>query len=164
MVTILLISLMLGVALGSYTNYKYSVHYTIFFAILLALFRFLISNFIYILAIIIVLKVVSIFLPKRPKHKFYFKYNFNESDGFWYNNGRQEQNSNFERFYAINNLDKFYSVLGLNKNASKEDIKKAYRMMARKYHPDKYANASEDEKLTAENKFKEINEAYENLK
>jgi len=52
----------------------------------------------------------------------------------------------------------YYSVLGIGKNASESDIKRAYRSLARKYHPD----VAED-KSTAESRFKEINEAYEIL-
>lgn len=49
----------------------------------------------------------------------------------------------------------FYEVLGVSKNASKEDVKRAYRKLAHKYHPDKSGG---DEK-----KFKEVNEAYQIL-
>ena len=52
----------------------------------------------------------------------------------------------------------YYETLGVDKTASKEDIKRAYRRMARKYHPDVNPNDK-----TAEEKFKEINEAYEIL-
>lgn len=52
----------------------------------------------------------------------------------------------------------YYKVLGLEKNASSDDIKKAYRKSARKYHPDVNPNDKE-----AEKKFKEINEANEVL-
>ena len=53
----------------------------------------------------------------------------------------------------------YYEVLGVNKNATDDEIKKAYRKLAKKYHPD----ANPDNKEAAEAKFKEVNEAYENL-
>lgn len=53
----------------------------------------------------------------------------------------------------------YYEVLGINKNATDDEIKKAYRKLAKKYHPDANPNNKEE----AEAKFKEVNEAYENL-
>lgn len=52
----------------------------------------------------------------------------------------------------------YYKILGVSKSASAEDVKKAYRKLARKYHPD--VNPGNK---TAETRFKEINEAYEVL-
>ena len=57
----------------------------------------------------------------------------------------------------------YYDLLGVEKTASENDIKKAYRKLAMKYHPDKFSNASEKEKKEAEEKFKEVNEAYQVL-
>lgn len=54
----------------------------------------------------------------------------------------------------------YYEVLGLQKGASADDIKKAYRRLAVKWHPDKWSQASEAEQKTAEQNFKEIGEAY----
>ena len=54
----------------------------------------------------------------------------------------------------------FYEVLGVPKNASEEDIKKAYRKLAMKYHPDRNQGDAAKE---AEVKFKEVKEAYEML-
>ena len=51
----------------------------------------------------------------------------------------------------------YYDILGLDKNASEQDIQRAYRKLSKKYHPD--INKAPD----AEEKFKEVNEAYEVL-
>ena len=53
----------------------------------------------------------------------------------------------------------YYEVLGVEKGASEEELKKAYRRLAKQYHPDLHPNDKE-----AEEKFKEINEAYDVLK
>ena len=52
----------------------------------------------------------------------------------------------------------YYKILGVDKNATQDEIKKAYRKLAKKYHPDVNKNNKE-----AERKFKEVNEAYEVL-
>ena len=54
-----------------------------------------------------------------------------------------------------------YSVLGVSPNASDDEIKKAYRELARKYHPDNYQNNPLAD--LAEEKMKEINEAYDTI-
>jgi molecular chaperone DnaJ len=54
----------------------------------------------------------------------------------------------------------YYDVLGLTKSASAEDVKNAYRKLAREHHPDMVAEA---DKVNAEKRFKEINEAYQVL-
>ncbi len=59
---------------------------------------------------------------------------------------------------AATNFRDYYAILGVNKNATADDVKKAYRRLARKYHPD--LNPGDK---TAESKFKEITEANEVL-
>jgi molecular chaperone DnaJ len=54
----------------------------------------------------------------------------------------------------------YYEVLGINKGASDEEIKKAYRKLAMKFHPDRVSTMPEAEKKSAEEKFKELQEAY----
>ena len=56
-----------------------------------------------------------------------------------------------------------YKVLGVSPTASEEEIKKAYRKLSRMYHPDSNMNKSEYEKKQAEEKFKEVQTAYENI-
>lgn len=63
----------------------------------------------------------------------------------------------------MSNNKNFYEVLGVDKNASVDDIKKAYKKLALKWHPDRFSNKSEQEKKDAEEKFKEISEAYNTL-
>lgn len=55
----------------------------------------------------------------------------------------------------------YYETLGVDRNASDDDVKKAYRKLARQYHPDLHSD--DHQKKQAEEKFKQINEAYEHL-
>jgi DnaJ like chaperone protein len=57
-----------------------------------------------------------------------------------------------------------YKVLGIEATASDEEIKKAYRQMAIRYHPDKVASLGEEYQHGAKEKFQKIQEAYENIK
>ncbi len=71
-------------------------------------------------------------------------------------------NSVFAMFGA--GADDAYKILGIEKDASDDDVKKAYRSMAMKHHPDKVANLGEDVRKAAEEKFKSIQNAYERIK
>jgi len=56
-----------------------------------------------------------------------------------------------------------YKVLSVKRNASQEEIKKAYRSLANKYHPDKVSHMGEEFRELAEIRFKEIQKAYQEL-
>ena len=60
------------------------------------------------------------------------------------------------------NKKKCYELLEINANSSQDEIKRAYKKLAIKYHPDKNKNSEKEEKI-AEEKFKEISEAYQYL-
>jgi DnaJ like chaperone protein len=57
-----------------------------------------------------------------------------------------------------------YKVLEIEPTATNEEVKKAYRRMAMKYHPDKVNNSGEEIYKTATEKFREVNNAYEHIK
>jgi DnaJ like chaperone protein len=57
-----------------------------------------------------------------------------------------------------------HEILGVNRGASQEEIRHAYRELANKYHPDKVAHLGEEFQKLAEKRFKEIQEAYQTLK
>lgn len=57
-------------------------------------------------------------------------------------------------------MKNLYEVLGVSSTATKDEIKKKYRECTKKFHPDKFATASESEKQKAEKTFREINDAY----
>lgn len=57
----------------------------------------------------------------------------------------------------------YYEILGVDKNVTDDELKKVWKKLAVKYHPDKYADKSEEERKEAEEKFKEIAEAYDVL-
>ncbi len=62
------------------------------------------------------------------------------------------------------NLESAYEVLEVTESASDEEVKKAYRKMAVKYHPDKVAYLGEEVKAKANEKFQKLTEAYEKIK
>ena len=59
--------------------------------------------------------------------------------------------------------DKYYAILGLSPGADFSEIKSAYRKLSMKYHPDKVGHLGDEFKKVAEEKMKEINNAYDYL-
>jgi DnaJ like chaperone protein len=64
----------------------------------------------------------------------------------------------------VHSTDESYKILEISPDASESEIKKAFRKMAVKYHPDKVSHLGEDYKKAAEEKIKKVNEAYEKIK
>jgi DnaJ like chaperone protein len=64
----------------------------------------------------------------------------------------------------IPETDSSFKILEINPSATNEEVKKAYRKIALKYHPDKVSHLGEDFRKTADEKFKMVNEAYEKIK
>ena len=77
--------------------------------------------------------------------------------------GYNQRSSHQQATYNNYSTDNAYKVLNLEKSASDDDIKKAYRKMAKKYHPDKIQHLGETHVKAAEEKFKVIKDAYEQL-
>jgi DnaJ like chaperone protein len=65
-------------------------------------------------------------------------------------------------FIAAN--DSWYKILEIDPAASDEEVKKAYRRMAMKYHPDKVGHLGEDFKKVAHEKFRKVKDAYDQIK
>jgi len=74
--------------------------------------------------------------------------------------------SDFQSIRAmfVSQTDASYKILEIEPTSSDEDVKKAYRTMAMKYHPDKVSHLGEDFKKVAHEKFRKVQEAYDQIK
>jgi DnaJ like chaperone protein len=72
----------------------------------------------------------------------------------------------FESLKAMyfKDINSDYKILEIESNVSDDEVKKAYRKMAVKFHPDKVASLGEDVQKAANEKFKKVQQAYENIK
>ena len=64
----------------------------------------------------------------------------------------------------VPNTDSDYKILEIDRSASDDEVKKAYRRMAMKYHPDKVSQLGDDVQNAAKEKFQRLSQAYENIK
>ena len=74
----------------------------------------------------------------------------------------QEMESIRNMFFE--DVDSAYKILEIDKSVSNDDIKKAYRRMANKYHPDKVSYLGEDIRKAAGEKFRKVKDAYDKIK
>lgn len=74
--------------------------------------------------------------------------------------------NDFESIQAmfVPNTDADYKILEIEPTATDDEVKKAYRRMAMKYHPDKVSHLGDDFQKAAHEKFQSVNKAYENIK
>jgi uncharacterized membrane protein YkvA (DUF1232 family) len=101
----------------------------------------------------------------KKKREAFQKYYQNSQKTYGYNGGTagksgSDTNPNRESF---NRRDP-HTVLGIERGASQDEIKSAYRRLATKYHPDKLGHLGDEFKALAEKRFKEIQGAYQELK
>ncbi|MFV0265946.1 MAG: TerB family tellurite resistance protein [Draconibacterium sp.] len=76
------------------------------------------------------------------------------------------QRNDYESIQAmfVPNTDSDYKILEIERTANDEEVKKAYRRMAMKFHPDKVSTLGEEIQNAAKEKFQKVNQAYENIK
>jgi DnaJ like chaperone protein len=78
--------------------------------------------------------------------------------------GVSEKDKDSVKHMFIPKTDSAYKILEVESSASDEEVKKAYRKMAMKFHPDKVSHLGEDFQKFANEKFKKVNEAYNKIK
>ena len=103
---------------------------------------------------------------KRERVQKYYQRGHNNTHGDNnYNNAGSENNtrSNAQSRNSSALWDP-YKVLEIDRSASQDDIKRAYRQLAGKYHPDKVEHLGDEFKVLAEKRFKEVQQAYQELK
>lgn len=95
------------------------------------------------------------------KAMFFFR---NYSQQQRYRGGGGYQQSQQESYIGSYSRENDYKILEVDPNASDDEVKKAYRKMAMKHHPDKVNHLGEEVRKQAEEKFKLLNEAYDRIK
>lgn len=151
----------------------------IIFGLLFWFFGWIIINFFWVIIIFWIIRKLSIPEKARKNTRYYRTYNNKEAEEFFreyfrqnrgYSQNTSGQNYGYEQNYGQHrtynweeNRDKYYKELGVDKNVTKEELRKAYLRKVKENHPDRFTNASEQEKKYHEDKLKKINEAYDNL-
>lgn len=78
--------------------------------------------------------------------------------------GLTKKDADSIKFMFIEETDSAYKILEIKKNATNDEIKKQFKKLAIKYHPDKVAYLGKDMQAAANEKFQKLNEAYEKIK
>ena len=101
---------------------------------------------------------------KRERFQKYYQSGRNTHSDDKYREPRGENSSRSNTYTQDSSFWDPYKILEIQSDASQEDIKKAYRQLAGKYHPDKVEHLGEEFKALAEKRFKEIQQAYQELR
>lgn len=94
------------------------------------------------------------------KAMFTYSYSGSSSSSGSYNSNNTGSNSG----YRSHTLDSDYQILEISPDATNEEVKKAYRTLAKKYHPDRVAHLGDDMRKAAEEKFARLSQAYDNIR
>ncbi len=103
---------------------------------------------------------------KRERVQKYYQRNQHNTQGdnnFKHAGGENNSRTNAQEWSSTVLWDP-YKVLEIDRGASQDDIKRAYRQLAGKYHPDKVEHLGDEFKVLAEKRFKEVQQAYHELK
>jgi uncharacterized membrane protein YkvA (DUF1232 family) len=106
------------------------------------------------------------FYTQKKKREAFQKYYRNSQSAYNDNNrtaGENQYRSHDNEQQTFKPWDP-YRILGVDNGASQETIKKAFRQLAGRYHPDKVAHLGDEFRVLAEKRFKEIQRAYDELK
>jgi DnaJ like chaperone protein len=99
---------------------------------------------------------------QKKKREAFQKYHQNQGNDYNAHSGKGSRSQSYTGDFA--GAWDPYKILEIDRSASSEDIKRAYRRLAGRYHPDKVTHLGEEFKALAEKRFKDIQQAYDQLK
>lgn len=172
LIIIIFIALIGSVGLGRAISF---IPGLVILGVLFMLFGYIVITFFPLILIYIIYRMIkNRNNPDRTSRTYYYNFRGSESaQGFeeffrqnFQSSGYSNGNTGSENYYqnVFDDKNKYYETLGIGKEASQDEIKKAYRELAKKHHPDKFVNETQSIKDYHEKKFKELNEAYEKLR
>lgn len=112
----------------------------------------------------IVISVIAKGAESSARSQTYSSHHYQSSYQSNYQQGNRYNNANGNQTTESKGRDYYYSVLGISSDATDADVKKAYRKLAMECHPDRCANSSEQVRKRANERFCEVNRAYEAMK
>lgn len=112
----------------------------------------------------IVISVIAKGAESSARSQTYSSYHYQSSYQSNYQQGYQHNNASGNQTTESKGIEYCYSVLGVSSNATDAEVKKAYRKLAMECHPDRCVNSSEQVRKHANERFCEVNKAYEVVK